>query len=134
MKKYLLDTNICVFLFRNKYSVAQKMDEIGVENCYISSVTVAELKYGLEYGGATSKSRKQLDHFLSCINIVTFETSIDVYASEKSRLRKEGLLIDDFDLLIACAAIAKGYTLVTDNMKHFGRVKNVKIENWVDRQ
>ncbi|WP_244436376.1 PIN domain-containing protein [Bacteroides timonensis] len=103
MKKYLLDTNICVFLFRDKYNVAQKMDEIGVENCYISSVTVAELKYGLEYGGATSKRRNQLDHFLSCINIVTFEASIDVYAREKSRLRKEGLLIDDFDLLIASA-------------------------------
>lgn len=45
MKKYLLDTNICVFLFRDKYDVAQKLDEIGIDNCYISSVTVAELEY-----------------------------------------------------------------------------------------
>jgi tRNA(fMet)-specific endonuclease VapC len=133
MKKYLLDTNICVFLFRNKYDVAQKMDKIGAENCYISSVTVAELKYGLEYGGATSKSRKRLDDFLSCINIVTFESCIDTYAREKSRLRKEGLLIDDFDLLIGCAAITQGYTLVTDNIKHFERIKNLKIENWINR-
>lgn len=87
MKKYLLDTNICVFLFRNKYDVAQKMDKIGAENCYISSVTVAELKYGLEYGGAMPKKRKQLDNFLSCINIVTFEASIVIYAQEKLRLR-----------------------------------------------
>lgn len=133
MKKYLLDTNICVFLFRDKYDVAQKLDEIGIDNCYISSVTVAELEYGLEYGGATPKKRQQLDQFLSCINTVTFETSITAYAREKARLRKEGLLIDDFDLLIGCAAIAKGYTLVTDNTKHFDRIKRIKLENWAKR-
>ena len=45
MEKYLLDTNICIFLLRGKYNVDKKMDEVGLENCYISEITVAELKY-----------------------------------------------------------------------------------------
>ncbi len=48
MEKYLLDTNICIFLLRGKYNVDKKMDEVGLENCYISEITVAELKYGAE--------------------------------------------------------------------------------------
>ena len=48
MKKYLLDTNICIFLLRGKYNVNKKIDTVGLDNCYISEITVAELKYGAE--------------------------------------------------------------------------------------
>ena len=59
--------------------------------------------------------------------------SIDRYAKEKSRLRKEGSLIDDFDLLIGCAALARDLVLVTDNEKHFSRIVGLKMENWIRR-
>ena len=60
--------------------------------------------------------------------------SIDRYAKEKSRLRKEGSLIDDFDLLIGCAALSRDLIMVTDNEKHFARIQHLRIENWVNRE
>ncbi|WP_288909981.1 PIN domain-containing protein [uncultured Bacteroides sp.] len=59
MKKYLLDTNICIFLLRGKYDVDKKIDQVGLENCCISEITVAELKYGAELG---SKARADTPH------------------------------------------------------------------------
>lgn len=50
MGQYLLDTNICVFLLRGQYDVDKKIDEVGLENCHISEITMAELKYGAELG------------------------------------------------------------------------------------
>lgn len=133
MKKYLLDTCICVFLFRDKYGVRERLNGLRREDCYISEVTVAELKYGIENSGRWKQEHEKLDKFLSMINIVPFCDSIDRYAKEKSRLRKEGSLIDDFDLLIGCAALARDLVLVTDNEKHFSRIVGLKMENWIRR-
>lgn len=71
--------------------------------------------------------------FCNSVNIVLFEESIDIYAQEKNRLRKEGLIIEDFDLLIASAAKVRNLILATDNTKHLGRIKDIKLENWAER-
>ena len=114
MKGYLLDTSICIFLFRNKYDIGKRLNELDVNECYISEVTVAELKYGIENSKQREIESQKLDRFLKRINIVPFCESIDLYAKEKARLRKEGFLIDDFDLLIGCAALSRDLIMVTD--------------------
>lgn len=65
--------------------------------------------------------------------IVPFDRSIKVFAKEKARLRKLGTPIEEFDLLIASAAIAEDLVLVTDNTRHFQRIEGLKLENWVER-
>lgn len=136
MGQYLLDTNICVFLLRGQYDVDKKIDEVGLENCHISEITMAELKYGAELGRKKGiKQRAQgLDSFLSSIQILPISNAIDLYASEKARLRLAGTPADDdFDLLIGCTAITNDLIMVTENIKDFKNFSNIKLENWIKR-
>lgn len=136
MTGYLLDTNICIFLLRGKYDVDKKIDSVGLENCAISEITVAELKYGATLGKKMNiQSRNQnLDEFLNNIKILPMYDAIDLYTEEKSRLRLNGTPADDdFDLLIGCTSIVNNLTLVTDNTDDFKRIKDIKMENWIIR-
>ena len=108
MKQYLLDTNVCVFLLRGQYAIDKKLDNVGLENCHISEITEAELKYGAELGRRKGLRQRMehLNEFLASINILPISDAIDLYASEKARLRLAGTPADDdFDLLIGCTAI-----------------------------
>lgn len=134
---YLLDTNICAFYLRGKYDVDQSIDRVGWNHCYISEITVLELKMGVEL----SKQRDgvdrspQLNLFLSDIQILPINDAIDIAAQEKIKLRLSGTPCDDnFDLLIACTAMANDMVCVTDNTKDFHRFKNIKLENWISRE
>lgn len=133
MNGYLLDTCICVFLFRNKYNVEEKLNQIGYKDCYVSEVTLAELHYGAYKSDRTEQNLDLIERFSEKVNIVPFVETIDFYAKEKNRLNKQGTPIEDFDLLIASAASARKLTLVTDNLKHFKNVQGIVVENWVVR-
>ena len=133
MKRYLLDTNICVFFLRGKYGMDQKIRFVGFENCYISEISLAELKYGAECSENVSKNMKLLDDFMEEIFVVPIFSALDLFASEKARLRRAGTMIDNFDLLIGCSSIVNNMILVTDNVKHFNRIHSIQIENWIIR-
>jgi len=133
MAKYLLDTNICIFYLRGKYSLNEQLKQVGFENCCISEITLAELKYGAEFSEFVSDNMKLVDEFAKHITILPIFNSLGLYAKEKAHLRKRGALIDDFDLLIGCSAIANKLILVTENEKHFNRIRKIKIENWINR-
>ena len=70
----------------------------------------------------------------SSLDVIPISDSLGVFAEEKSRLRKQGEPIDDFDLLIAATAIKHKLILVTDNIRHMERVKDIKLENWIERE
>lgn len=133
MKQYLLDTNICAFILRDKYDVKSLILEIGIDNCHISLITYAELYYGAVNSTAVEKNLLQLKHFVAGIDVVPIDDVIPVFAKEKVRLRRQGTPIDDFDLLIGTTAKVFGMTLVTENIKHLGKVDGVTIENWINR-
>lgn len=97
--------------------------------CYISEITVAELKYGVQCSSNKTKNARILSKFLEDINVIPFEAAIDLYAEEKARLRSLGTPVDDFDLLIGCTAVSCDLTLVTENIKHFLRIRNINMEN-----
>lgn len=133
---YLLDTNICAFYLRGRYNVDRLIDKVGWENCYISEITMLELKMGVELSmQKDGKDRsEQLNEFLSDIKILPINDAIDIAAHEKIRLRLAGTPCDDnFDLLIACTAIVNEMVCVTDNTKDFHRFQNIKLENWIVR-
>jgi tRNA(fMet)-specific endonuclease VapC len=132
--KYLLDTNICVFFFRNKFDVANTLLRKGYENCFVSEITVAELRYGAENSANPQKHHGLVDAFLQRISTIPIAESIPVYAKEKVRLQRAGKSIEDeFDLLIGATAIAHDMILVTDNENHLNRLSNIQIENWIER-
>jgi len=133
MNGYLLDTCICVFLFRNKYNIEKRLNQIGYKDCYVSEVTLAELRYGAYKSDRTEQNLDLIERFSEKVNIVPFAETIDFYAKEKNRLNKQGTPIEDFDLLIASAAYSRKLTLVTDNQKHFKNVQGIVVENWVVR-
>ena len=133
--KYLLDTNICVFFLRGKLNLDDLVKQKGRENCFISEITVVELRYGAENSDNPTKSHKSVDAFVGGLSIIPIYGSIKRYAKEKVRLIKIGKPIhDEFDLLIGVTAIENKLTLVTDNVKDFERLDGVKIENWVKRK
>lgn len=115
--QYLLDTSICVFFLRGKLNLDQIVKEKGLENCYVSEITVAELRFGAQNSDNPAKSHKAVDAFLNGLTILPIFGAINRYAIEKVRLRKIGKpLNDEFDLLIGVTAVEHQLTLVTDNV------------------
>src|SRR6266487_2221046 len=128
---YLLDTSTCVFFLRGKLDLDKTMREKGRENCYISEITVFELRFGAENSGNPVKSHKAVDDFIDGLAIIPIFGCNKRYAKEKVRLRKMGKpMNDEFDLLIGVTSVEHELTLVTDNIADFGNIEGIKIENW----
>jgi tRNA(fMet)-specific endonuclease VapC len=89
LKKYLLDTNICIYFLKGLFDLHIKIEKIGIENCFLSEITVAELKFGAENSSNPTKNRETITKFLSTFTSLPMRTSLDVYAQEKTRLRKK---------------------------------------------
>ena len=130
MKKYLLDTNICVYFLKGQFDLHQKIQDVGEVNCLLSEVTIAELKYGAENSTQKEKNRKNLEAFQSKFGILPIFPSLDIYAKEKARLKTKGKILDDFDLLIGATAISNDLILVTKNVSDFDRLEGIEIEDW----
>lgn len=134
-QKYLLDTCICVYWLRDKFNVKDRVNSVGLGNCYISEITVAELKFGREYGklkGGPKYKDQRLDEFFTAINVIPVSPFFDKYAEEKARLTIAGTPTGDFDLLIGCTAVARKMMMVTQNIKDFENISNIQLENWID--
>lgn len=129
MKQYLLDTNICIYLLKGQFNIHEKIKKVGVQNCFLSEITIAEMKFGIENSNRKKQNREKLKELQSLFNIIPILPSFDIYAREKSRLRKKGQIVDDFDLLIGATAIFNNLILVTRNIKHSERLEAIKIEN-----
>lgn len=122
MKKYLLDTNICIFFIKGQYQLDNKIAEVGQQGCFISEMTVAELKYGVENSKTIENMRVIVEAFIPKFSVIPIYNSLDIYAKEKAKLRKKGLLIDDFDILIGATAVANDMVMVTNNVAHLSRI------------
>ena len=131
MNGYLLDTDIVVFFLRNKKNIAEHLALLSPNDIFVSEVTVAELEYGNRCSGRYEENKWMVDRFLSSVNIVPFSDAIHLYAEERYRLRMLGQSIEDFDLLIGCTAVSESLIMVTNNAKHYSRIKDIRIENWV---
>lgn len=130
---YLLDTDICIYIIKNRYvSLIKKLRRVGIENVGISAVTVAELEYGVSNSDRSGESRARLYEFMAPFAFIDFDLNA---ARQYGKIRKElkdlGQPIGPMDTLIAAIAMAHGQTLVTNNGKEFGKVPGLKTENWI---
>jgi len=131
--KYLLDTNICIHLFRGNYNLADKIEQIGIENCAISEITLAELVFGAENSKFPKKNFQLIEIFSEQVIILPILNAIPAYAKQKVELRKLGMMISDFDLLIGTTAMANDLIMVTENVKEFKRIRGIELQNWINR-
>lgn len=129
---YLLDTNICIYAInmRSK-SVVEKVRQRSVDEIAISSVTVAELEYGLQKSIRKNTTREALIEFLAPFSIIDF-TSLDAaeYGKIRAFLEEKGTPIGAYDLQLAAQALARDIVLVSNNAREFSRVPGLKLENW----
>lgn len=130
MKNYLLDTNICIYFIKGLYQLDRKIEVVGSINCFISEMTVAELKYGVENSKTPELLRPVVEAFTPKFAVIPVYDALDVYVAEKARLRKQGLLLDDFDILIGATAIANKMTMVSNNQKHMSRLTGINLQDW----
>ncbi|MGB3776951.1 MAG: type II toxin-antitoxin system VapC family toxin [Tunicatimonas sp.] len=125
-----MDTDICIFLLQGKYGLEEKIKRVGLKNCYISEITIAELKYGAENSNNYQKHILEVEKIERLFTVIPIYGSFGQYAKEKARLRKEGTLIPDFDLLIGVTAVTNDLVMVTNNEKHLSRISSIQLENW----
>ena len=131
---YLLDTDICVYILNNRPAhVSDKFKAVGASNMGLSSITVAELRFGAEKSRYGKRNRRALEGFISALETAAF-TGRDArfYASLRAELERAGIPIGPLDTLIAAHALSLGATLVTNNTREFSRVPELRLENWTD--
>ena len=129
-RKYLLDTNICVFCMRGKFEMNRKIALAGIQNCYLSEITVAELYYGAENSDNPKKTMHETEDFISLFRVVPFGKSLHTFGREMAYLKSIGRKIENFDMAIGSIALQHKMVMVTDNIDHFGRIRDIEIENW----
>jgi tRNA(fMet)-specific endonuclease VapC len=129
---YLLDTNICIYAIKQKHEkLLDLLREKSGEGLFISSLTVAELEFGVQNSRQVDRNRIALIKFLSYFNILSFDGSDAIeYGKIKTELRKKGQIIGQIDLLLAAQAVNREMTLITNNLKEFLRVDGLKVEDW----
>ena len=129
---YMLDTNICIYSIKHKpEQVFRRLTGIDPSDVCISSITYAELVYGVEKSVAKDKNRIALMLLLSNIEIVKFDDrAASEYGDIRADLEKKGTPIGQLDMLIAGHARSLGLTLVTNNEKEFSRVEGLNVDNW----
>lgn len=129
-RKYLLDTNICVFCMRGKFEMNRKIALAGIDNCYLSEITVAELYYGAENSDNPKKTMCETEDFISLFRVLPFGKSLHTFGREMAYLKAVGRKIENFDMAIGSIALQHKMVMVTDNVDHFGRIRGIEIEDW----
>ncbi len=130
--KYLLDTNICVFVIRGKrQTVLQRFRQHAAGDLGISTVTLAELHYGADRSSDPIKNHTALDSFLAPLEIAVLdEVAAECYGKIRSDLEGRGMPIGPLDTLIAAHALSHAIPLVTNNIGEFSRVTGLLVEDW----
>ena len=132
--KYMLDTNICIYLIKKKPENVLINLHLNIDNgIAISAITLAELLYGVEASAYPEKNTLALNQFLSIVDILPFDDEAAAeYGKICATLRRQGTPIGTMDMLIAAQAKAKGLIVVTNNVREFERIEDLELENWVN--
>jgi tRNA(fMet)-specific endonuclease VapC len=131
----MLDTNICIYIIKKKAeNVLRKLKQNRKKGLYISTITVAELEFGNANADSSYKERNRLAllEFLTIMGIKHFdENAAKEYGIIKKDLKDKNYLVGSFDMLIGAHAKSLNMILVTNNVREFERIQDLKIENWV---
>ena len=131
---YMLDTNICIYAMKNRPEKVLERFKKELDNgICVSSITLAELEYGMKNSANSAKNEQSLLKFLLPLSILPFgSAATSEYGEIRTYLRRQGIPIGPLDMLIAGHARAEGLILVTNNVREFERVPGLELENWVE--
>jgi len=132
--KYLLDTNICIYIINEQpEKVLRKFEQYHVSEFGISSITHAELQYGVEKSKNKNTNQNALDEFLLPLSILPFHGKrlVTCYGEIRALLESKGKTIGPLDTLIAAHALDLNLTIISNNIKEFSRIPRLKCENWI---
>ena len=129
--RYLLDTNVCVDYLRGRKPVVRRLRDSDPNDLCLSSIVVAELRYGAERSADPARNHALLDGLIPEVPCVDFDLdAAAAYGRLRSRLEQRGEPIGPNDLMIAAHALSLGLILVTDNLHEFRRVEGLRVETW----
>lgn len=130
--KLMLDTNVCIYLIKeHPASVVERFASCSVGDIGISVITLAELEYGVAKSTRPAKNREALGQFVSPLEIAAFDRPAGAaYGKLRTTLEKKGQPIGSLDLLIAAHALSLDVRLVTHNVREFGKIPGLRIEDW----
>lgn len=134
MERHLVDTNIWIPFFKGKYGVRDKIQNVNTEQLCVSEISIAELTYGAYHSSNRQKHLQEIHLVRDNFCLYPISECIDDYAVLRDELSRQGLTVENFDLLIAATAIHYHLILVTENVKHFKNIPGLKIENWANRE
>lgn len=131
--KYLLDTDICVFIIRkHPQSVFSKLRQQAFGEVGISSITHSELLYGAYKSQSPKRNLAALEQFLIPLEIMSYSSEVSFYYGKvRTALEKRGQPIGPLDTMIAAHALSLNLTLITNNTREFSRVENLHLQNWL---
>jgi tRNA(fMet)-specific endonuclease VapC len=129
---HLLDSNICIYVLKNKFlQIQSRIEAVGIENVNVSSITVAELEYGAAKSNNPDQARSRLYEFLVPFEILDFDTkAAECYGRIRADLERKGTPIGPLDFMIAAIGLAHNATVVTNNENEFRRIADLPVENW----
>jgi len=132
--RYMLDTNICIYLIKKKpSSVVDRFMALEPGEICISSIVYSELVFGVEKSDYRARNRRALTMFLALIPIVDYGISAaECYGRIRADLENKGTPIGNMDTMIAAHAMAEGCVLVSNNLREFDRIEGLKTENWAE--
>ena len=132
MIKYMLDTNICIYIIRKKPETAlRRLQRFRVSDIGVSAITLSELEYGVAKSSRPEQNKLALTAFLAPIEILPYDDlAAHQYGGLRAHLERKGTPIGSLDMLIASHALSLKCTLVSNNEVEFRRVPKLKIENW----
>jgi len=132
MKRYMLDTDMCSYIIRkHPASVLKRFQTLAMEQLCVSVVTYAELIYGVERSRSRRINRPVIEDFVRHLDVMDWDTAAaDQYGVIRAELEAAGTLIGAMDMMIAAHAKSIKAVLVTNNQKHFNKVRGLKIDNW----
>ncbi len=128
----MLDTNVCIYLIKeHPPSVVERFVTHPVGDIGISVMTLAELEYGVSKSRRPARNREALDQFISPLEVAPFDRQATAaYGKLRTTLEKKGRTIGSMDLLIAAHALSLDVRLITRNVREFGRVPGLRVEDW----
>ncbi len=132
MMKFLLDTNICIYIIKRKPpNVIKRFNQINISQIGISSITLSELLYGVSKSSKPEQNQIALTQFIAPLEVLPYsDETAHHYGPLRAYLEKQGTPIGSLDMLIAAHALSINCTLITNNEKEFSRIPNLKINNW----
>jgi len=128
---YLIDTDILIYLMKGHDAVRMRFEQHARQPKAISLITYGELYYGALKSRRIEANLARVGHFCGQFPVLDVSrVTVETFAAIKTKLEHQGTPLDDFDLLIAATALETGFTLVTNNERHFLRIEGLEIDNW----